>query len=166
MADWEAWLWYFINGNGRYMNRWHCSGEDAALLSAQVLSCTTMVGLYVFYGRQNRTAMRIVKESHFRTHLASLCNVFLLCGAIHTLSSIATWVWPCYWFIVAAQLLNGWLTFSLVREKQVLLAIQEHTDGVLAAQQLEDAITRVEEIKTERLVERLNQLKDFGGGHG
>lgn len=125
------------------MTRWHCTSEDLALCIVTIVAASLMFGLYVYYAIQSHLATRTIKESHFVAHLRSLRNVFLVCGAIHLLSSAVSWFWTPYWFIVAAMLVNCGQCIALISSKSKVLAIQQHMSGEHAMIKVYDALTMI-----------------------
>jgi hypothetical protein len=123
-----------------------------------------MFGLYVVYALQTHAAFKLVLENHFRQHLEDLRNVFILCGTIHVVSSVVCWFIPLYYVVSCMLILNCWLTAHLVKSKSAILAIQSHTRGLAAEEQLENVRRVIHEEQHRGINASLDRLEDMIGG--
>lgn len=150
---------YWIDGDGAWMARWGCSGHDIVAAAFCIVSTVILFATYVLYARQNHQAVKLLQNSLFRSHVIELRNVFLLCGAIHVISSVLSWWKPLYYVTSISMLFNSWQCWTLTRSKKQILAIQQHTRGVAAEQHLEDVRQIVLAAHAEGMHGTLNKLQ-------
>ncbi len=152
-------LSYWLNGNGQWGTRWHCTSGDALLCVATIVSTAFMFLMYLLYAFRNQQALGIVKESHFREHAVRLRNVFVVCGFIHVLNSIGSWFYPVYWVIVALTCVNCWQCIWLLVSKRDVLSIQRHVQGEQAIRQVENAMELIHKSNRSNIADTIAQLE-------
>lgn len=162
VPDFTLWR-YWWDGAGAWMNRWHCTNQDA--VAAIICSSATMIMFlqYVRYAWQSHKSLSTVKESHFRSHLIDLRNVFLMCGVIHFIGSAVCWVLPVYYVIAALMILNTLQTEGLIRSKKMVHAIQQHVLGTEAVEQVGNALQMIAEKEKQGVRAQLDELKEVLG---
>src|SRR5437899_2719518 len=119
-------LKYFIDGSGRWLNHWDCTGHDTALFVLSSIGCIWMVFEYMLYSKRTIKAVKFAKESSDASHKKRLGWVFAFCGIIHLMVTLIAWWIPIYYIIAVAFFVNAFAARLLNSSKYQLLAEQEY----------------------------------------
>lgn len=141
------------------MSRWECSGRDWWLFAGMTTATIAMFFGYLWYARQNKKALSVVKEEHFRDHHQKLMAVFVLCAFIHVINSVLTWWVTAYWIGVLLTAVNSYMTWQLCRSKSQVLAIQTIVKGDEAVTQVKNALYYIEQKERQDLHDDLCRIE-------
>jgi len=150
----DYWIW----GGGQWVNRWHASGSDTLACVVSISCASVMVLTYLTYAFQTNRSLKYVENQTFRKHLIELRNVVLMCSVIHFLTMVLYWFVPYFYVTSLLVVIHITQVCVLISRKQNVLAIQEHTQGKAAEEQIEEIWVVIQKAQSSELKNRFSTL--------
>lgn len=143
---------WLCGGEFHYHTKPHCFGGDWVWVLITAASCLFMVASYVVYAVQSHWASSRCSDRVAERHLRVKCYVFLVCGFIHLVSHVVTIWFPIYRALCVLFLVNGILTFVMIRKAGVYRVYGQIEKATIADDRIRKLTQEVEE-SSRRIVE-------------